>query len=281
MVGGPPRRRPALSTGGAYAVLLVGLLVVGLAWWLTHSAPWTRAGSKATPAASAAAGDGAGTAAGTAAGTGAPPSAVPATAHWVIDGDTLDIDLSSDGTTHRLRLLNIDAPELEHPGQPLQCQAQAATSALVSLAPKGTTLRVLIVGQDGYGRDLGEAWLTDGRMLGAEIAREGLAAPITIGGRADYREVVDAARDEAAAAQRGLHDPTVACSLPAKVADLERRLAGIPAGERATLSDDALRVLDDLTSATPRPGVEALTAATRADLTARVRAVVASAHQLG
>jgi len=225
----------------------------------------------------------------------------------VLDGDTLDVELSEgitaneadeQGATHRLRLANIDAPEIEHPAQPAQCQGEAAKSALIALAPRGTSLRVVLLGRDVHGRDVGEAWLPDGRMLGAEIARAGLAAPMTVGALDTYRPVIDTARDEAAAARRGLHDPTISCTLPAKVSALESRLHGIRvsdgpavtggetedatqvATQAAAIDTEAATLLADLTHLFPRPGVAALTDATRADLVARVRAIAQGAQQL-
>ena len=145
----------------SWAVLIAGLLVVGLAAWLLrreHPAP------DDTPTPSPDAGRETGWA-----------------ARWTIDGDTLDIE--RDGQVVRLRLLNIDAPERRTADHGPQCLAEAATTRLIELAPRGTELTILTAGQDRYGRTLGEAWLPDGRMLGAEIVRSGLAAPVTIGGQ--------------------------------------------------------------------------------------------------
>jgi len=114
-------------------------------------------------------------------------------------------------------------------------------------------------------------------MLGAEIVRSGLAAPVTIGGQDTFRAEMDVAQAEAAANARGLHDPKENCSLPAHVVSLEGRAHGIPpedAAGRGALSTDAATVLADLTSARPRAGVAALTAAERDDLVTRTRAVL-------
>ena len=290
-----PRRRS--SRAASWALLLVGLGALLLAWWLTHRAgPGTSSGAGETTVTATPAPTGR---------DGALPQGVrPAVAKWVLDGDTLDVELSEEITadehvaTHRLRLANIDAPEIGHPDQPAQCRGEAAKSALIALAPRGTALRIVLLGRDVHGRDVGEAWLPDGRMLGAEIARAGLAAPMTVGDLDTYRPVIDTARDEAAAARRGLHDPTISCTLPAKVSALESRLHGIrgsdgPAAtggetedatqvatQAAAIDADAKTLLGDLTHLFPRPGVAALTDATRADLVARVRAVAHAAQQL-
>lgn len=214
----------------SWAVLIAGLLVVGLAaWLLRRENPAPEATSTPSPDAGRETGW---------------------AARWTIDGDTLDIE---------------------------QCLAEAATTRLIELAPRGTELTILTAGQDRYGRTLGEAWLPDGRMLGAEIVRSGLAAPVTIGGQDTFRAEMDVAQAEAAANARGLHDPKENCSLPAHVVSLEGRAHGIPpedAAGRGALSTDAATVLADLTSARPRAGVAALTAAERDDLVTRTRAVL-------
>ena len=42
----------------------------------------------------------------------------------VIDGDTIDVDI--DGENTRVRLLNIDTPEIGHNGEPSECLAEEA-----------------------------------------------------------------------------------------------------------------------------------------------------------
>lgn len=270
----------------SWAILVVGLALVGLAAWLAQrqAAPDSGPGSSASAASQGApTGPAPTTGTSTSAPAGAPPGAGAGwSVRWVHDGDTLDI--VRDGVNVRLRLLNLDAPERGTAEREPQCLAEAATARLTELAPPGTGLSVLAVGPDRYGRTLGEAWLPDGRMLGAEVVRAGLAAPMTVGGRDDFRAVMDAARDEAAAAGRGLHDPKENCTVPAHVVSLEGRAHGIPTDDtptgaqaRAALATDIEAVLADLNARPARPGVAALTDSTRADLLARLQAVRAAA----
>ena len=44
----------------------------------------------------------------------------------VVDGDTIHVLL--DGRTERLRLIGVDAPEIDHPDQPAECFAQESAS---------------------------------------------------------------------------------------------------------------------------------------------------------
>ena len=238
-----------MGRGRAWLSLIAGVAVVAFAWWLLN-----RESQPTTPIAAASPS----TSTARTAGAAVPAKAIAAQAYWTIDGDTMDISVA--GKVERLRLLNIDAPERRSGAVPAECLSDEATGALIALAPRNTALRLVRHGKDRYGRTLGEAWLADGRMLGAEIARQGLAAPLVIGGAAPYRDAIMAARDEAAAARRGLHAATPACTVPSRAAALT---PGDPA---------AATLLAELESAAPKVGVAALTAGHRASLIASVRA---------
>jgi endonuclease YncB( thermonuclease family) len=90
----------------------------------------------------------------------------------VIDGDTIEI-----GRT-RIRIAGIDAPELDHP------YGQKARWAMVRLC-KGQVITADITGELSYDRYVATCFLPDGRDLGAELVREGLAIdwPRYSGGR--------------------------------------------------------------------------------------------------
>jgi micrococcal nuclease len=70
----------------------------------------------------------------------------------VVDGDTIEVDLS--GQRERVRLLGVDAPESVHPELPVQCFGREAATALAELVPVGTLVRVErdIEARDRYGR---------------------------------------------------------------------------------------------------------------------------------
>jgi endonuclease YncB( thermonuclease family) len=71
----------------------------------------------------------------------------------VTDGDTLH--LVCDGSTHRVRLLGLDTPEIFHPGCAAERVAgEAARSALTSMVQAGPVTAVRFQGHDRYGRDL-------------------------------------------------------------------------------------------------------------------------------
>jgi micrococcal nuclease len=146
----------------------------------------------------------------------------------VVDGDTLDVNVG--GRTERIRMLNIDAPEVTGPDAAEQCLGQEASAHLESLLPVGTPVRLEFDRErtDGYGRTLAGVFTGDGTLVNAEIARAGLAVPILIGSNDRFHLRVLAARDEAAAQRRGLFSADVACTLPGQVAAVADTVAQAP-----------------------------------------------------
>lgn len=85
-----------------------------------------------------------------------PPRSLVATVQRLADGDTL-VAVTAEQTKLRLRLLGVDAPEIEHgalPGQPFGREAQAYLAGLVA----GKTVRVDTFGPDRYKRLLAVVW---------------------------------------------------------------------------------------------------------------------------
>jgi endonuclease YncB( thermonuclease family) len=96
--------------------------------------------------------------------------AAPARAQQAIDGDTFRIGAES------IRILNIDAPELSHPGCASEhAAALRARDRLAELLRGGVV--VLRRGRDLYGRTLAIVLDLDGEDIGARLVAEGLARP--------------------------------------------------------------------------------------------------------
>ena len=100
---------------------------------------------------------------------------------WVIDGDTVDIDIG--GREERVRLIGIDTPELHtETGEP-ECMAEEAREFSASQLPAGTEVRLErdIVGRDDYGRLLAYVYRrADDVMINELIIVSGYARPLTI-----------------------------------------------------------------------------------------------------
>ena len=81
---------------------------------------------------------------------------------WVIDGDTIAVNRV------KIRLAGIDAPELDQPW------GKKSKWEMVRLC-KGQIITVELTGKSSYDRLVGTCYLPDGRDLGAEIIKAGLA----------------------------------------------------------------------------------------------------------
>ena len=97
----------------------------------------------------------------------APPPNIPTSRQlkgraYIIDGDTIVVDKI------KVRLAGIDAPELDQPW------GQKSKWAMVKLC-KGQTIRVELTGETSYDRLVGTCYLPDGRDIGEEIVKQGLA----------------------------------------------------------------------------------------------------------
>jgi micrococcal nuclease len=118
----------------------------------------------------------------------------------VVDGDTVILDSGP-----KVRLLGIDAPELEREGQPADFLAHKAKRVLTDLA-QGQQVRLEYdqLRYDRYGRTLAFLFLPDGANLSRELVRQGLAHVYTVPPNMLFREELLAAQREAIEARRGV-----------------------------------------------------------------------------
>lgn len=153
-------------------------------------------------------------------------SAAEGTVTKVVDGDTVDVSLG--GAVVRVRLLNVDAPESVNPNAPVECLGPEAATKLKALLPVGTSveLRYDDEREDRYGRTLA-AVFRDGQMVNAEMARAGLAMPVTFGSNDKFRAQVDAAYAAAQTGEVGVFAPSVGCTLSGQTAALEQTATGL------------------------------------------------------
>jgi len=118
----------------------------------------------------------------------------------VLDGDTL---LLADGK--KVRLLGVDTPELEKAGRPAEFLAHRAKQELTNLAQgKRVRLEYDRMRYDQYGRLLAYLYLPDGRLVNAELVRQGLARVYLTPPNVRQREALLTVQREALAAQRGI-----------------------------------------------------------------------------
>lgn len=112
-----------------------------------------------------------------------------ATVEYVIDGDTLDVDI--DGRTHRVRLTGVDAPESVNRNEDLNSlDGERAADFVRALVPEKSTvyLQKDVSDTERYGRLLRYVWLempddpddfdeVANKMLNAIVVENGHAVP--------------------------------------------------------------------------------------------------------
>lgn len=118
-----------------------------------------------------------------------------ATVERIIDGDTLDASIQRE--TVRIRLLNIDTPEIGRDGNPSECFAEEAKQRLAELVPPGTKVHLEYDQErlDKYGRTLAGVFRDD-QFVNEQLAREGLARAVLIEPNSRFFETIRAAEQE-------------------------------------------------------------------------------------
>ncbi|GGE28159.1 hypothetical protein GCM10011571_32820 [Marinithermofilum abyssi] len=131
-----------------------------------------------------------------------------ATVKSVVDGDTININETVQGTS-KIRLLSIDTPETYYNGQNQNPWATNAKNYLVNLLPPGTkiTLETDVDEVDGYGRLLAHVW--KGNLdVNKEIVRQGHAVTYYIWPNMKYFEEYRSAMVEAKNNGRNIWNPS-------------------------------------------------------------------------
>jgi micrococcal nuclease len=120
----------------------------------------------------------------------------------VSDGDTITVELN--GRSEDVRLIGIDTPETVDPDEPVQCFGPEA-SAFTHSRLEGATIELEPGAEqrDAYGRLLAYIYL-DGRLYNAELARRGLARPLTIEPNDAHAPLFERLAARAARDSRGL-----------------------------------------------------------------------------
>lgn len=139
---------------------------------------------------------------------GVPHDAEAAVVAHVVDGDTIRVIAgpSSEAGSLRVRLLNIDAPELARDGRAAECLADEASARLASLLEAGDLVWLArdVEDRDRFDRLLRGVWTADGVFLNELLAAEGLARSLLIPPNDRFHAVMVDAEQRAAAARRGL-----------------------------------------------------------------------------
>jgi len=134
-------------------------------------------------------------------------AALPATAvvTYVYDGDTVRVRLP-DGTEEKVRLVGIDAPELDDRRKKVHFLAEMAKrAAYLALGRRNVRLEYDWERRDKYGRLLAFIWTDDAGLVNEALIRDGFAALMSAYPfRKDYQDRFRTAERSARAAGKGL-----------------------------------------------------------------------------
>jgi len=118
--------------------------------------------------------------------------AMPATVGYVFDGDTFAAVVHMDKNTNvdvRVRLINVDTPEMNGKCESEKQRANAARNRLMALIPVGSVVELKNIKDDKYsGRIDANVILPDGRDVGRILINEKLGRAYSGGRRAGWCE---------------------------------------------------------------------------------------------
>lgn len=133
-----------------------------------------------------------------------------ATVQHVVDGDTVYLML--DGERTKVRLLNVDAPEIPHPDQPGECLGLQAAEFLAKKLPKGSKVQLEFDAErlDQYGRTLA-AVSRGGELVNESLVSSGYATAMKVEPNAKFYEQLRSAQLQAERSKVGMFDPVNGC----------------------------------------------------------------------
>lgn len=141
-----------------------------------------------------------------------PAGAQRATVTRHTDGDTLRLIAARNGLALHggvettVRLLQVDAPESVHPGQPPECFGAESSARLAELLPLGATAWVVPDREllDRHGRTLLHLWTAAGVFVNEELVLGGFATAVLFEPNDRYLAVMQDAEEAARSAGRGM-----------------------------------------------------------------------------
>lgn len=133
-----------------------------------------------------------------------------ATVEHVVDGDTVYLIIG--GKRTKVRLLNVDAPEIPYRGEGGECFGEEATRFLEKKLPQGSKVDVEydLDRFDQYGRTL--AGITyKGEFINEALVASGYATAMKVQPNTKFYESLRAAQGRAERANAGMFDPVRGC----------------------------------------------------------------------
>ncbi|CAN5922139.1 thermonuclease family protein [soil metagenome] len=140
-----------------------------------------------------------------------PVDAQPAVVTRVVDGDTIRVQVDDPGGAlavgeHRVRLLEIDSPEMDAGTGVPECGAAEATAYLRARLSRGDVVRLESDREnaDRYGRALRYVWSSDGHLLNRALVASGNARAVLYAPNDRHWAAMTAAEGDARAADAGI-----------------------------------------------------------------------------
>jgi micrococcal nuclease len=118
----------------------------------------------------------------------------------IYDGDTIAAFV--DGHFQKIRLIGIDAPEMDQ--RPWGSKAKECLEALMKASASKVSLEYDVERRDKYGRILAYIWTHDGKIMNEEILRKGCAVLFTVPPNVKYIGRLRAAQKKARDLKAGL-----------------------------------------------------------------------------
>ena len=143
---------------------------------------------------------------------GVPAGAQAGVVEKIVDGDTIWVRIDEAGgplvpnATHKIRLLEIDTPEVVAPGQPVECGGPEASAFAARRMPVGSVVHLVADREDTdqYGRFLRYVWTEDGSFFNLEAVRSGHARAVLYEPNDAFIDVLRAAEAQARSEGRGI-----------------------------------------------------------------------------
>jgi endonuclease YncB( thermonuclease family) len=141
---------------------------------------------------------------------GVPGAAQQALVERVVDGDTIWVTVGSPKARQKIRILEIDAPEINLPSGGIECSGLEATDFARRELKVGSSVHLLAdrEDKDQYGRYLRYVWDEDGELYNEKVVRLGYAKAVLFRPNDLYISRIRAAEFEARLAKRGIWGPS-------------------------------------------------------------------------
>jgi micrococcal nuclease len=122
----------------------------------------------------------------------------------IIDGDTVFVN--GPGVADRIRLIGINAPEIDHPGMPGECYGDEATDFTRALQSRQVWLTFDVGCRDDYDRLLAYVWIGNGPqdLWSRQLARRGYARAFPFEPNTAFADLIEMDESAARAAAAGL-----------------------------------------------------------------------------